>query len=194
MQTGDCALWRCVYYNRGFQQSRSQGIAPKFFKHTQCNTRGERTLDHCYTPFWNAYKSLPSPPLGKLDHSSILLLPAYRQKLKRETTALRTIQFWSDKSDSMLQDCFDYVDWDMFPGCIRWWHRYLHRHSHVLRKCIEDVVPTKTIPNQKPWINADVRVALNARTSAFNSDNVDDYKQASYNLRKTIKTAKHQSK
>ncbi len=32
-----------------------------------------------------------------------------------------------------------------------------------IRKCIDDVVPTKTIwiyPNQKPWINTDVRSAL----------------------------------
>ncbi len=55
-----------------------------------------------------------SSPLGKSDHSPVLLLPAYRQKLKRETPALRTIQLWSDQSDSMLQDCVDYVDWDMF--------------------------------------------------------------------------------
>ncbi len=32
-----------------------------------------------------------------------------------------------------------------------------------IRKCIDDVVPTKTIriyPNQKPWINSDVRSVL----------------------------------
>ncbi len=44
-------------------------------------------------------------------------------------------------------------------------------------KCTEDLVPTKTIriyPNQKPWINSDVRSALSARTSAFKSGNTDD--------------------
>ncbi len=45
-----------------------------------------------------------------------------------------------------------------------------------IRKCIEDVVPTKTIRNQKPWINSDVRSALSARTSAFKSGNTDDQK------------------
>ncbi len=38
----------------------------------------------------------PRPPFGKSDHSSVLLLPAYRQKRKREAPALRTIQCWSD--------------------------------------------------------------------------------------------------
>ncbi len=66
-----------------------------------------------------------------------------------------------------------------------------------IRKCIEDVVPTKTIsiyPNQKPWINSDVRSALSARTSAFKSGNTDDQKQASYDLRRSIKAAKRQYK
>ncbi len=146
----------------------------------------------------NAYKSLPHPPLGKSDHSFVLLLPAYRQKLKRETPNLRTIQLWSDQSDPMLQDCFDYVDWDMFRAAsdddI---DVYTDTVTCFIRKCIEDVVPTKTIrtyPNQKPWINADVCTALNARTTAFNSGNMDDYKQASYTRHKTIKTAKHKYK
>ncbi len=66
-----------------------------------------------------------------------------------------------------------------------------------IRKCIEDVVPTKTIhiyPNQKTWINSDVRLALSARTSASKSGNTDDRKQASYDLRRSIKAAKRQYK
>ncbi len=56
---------------------------------------------------------------------------------------------------------------------------------------------TKTIriyPNQKTWINSDVRAALSARTSAFKSGNFDDRKQPSYDLRKSIKAAKRQYK
>ncbi len=52
---------------------------------------------------------------------------------------------------------------------------------------VNDVVPTKTIriyPNQKPWINSDVR------SSAYKSGNSDDRKQASYDLRRSIKAAK----
>ncbi len=66
-----------------------------------------------------------------------------------------------------------------------------------IRKCIEDVFPTKTIriyPSQKPWNNSDVRAALSARTSAFKSGNTDDRKQASYDLRRSIKAAKRQYK
>ncbi len=80
-----------------FNKANFRTIAPKYF-----------------TPFRDSYKSLPRPAFDKSDHSSVLLLPAYRQKLKREASALRTIQCWSDQSDAILQDCFDHVDWDMF--------------------------------------------------------------------------------
>ncbi len=172
-------------------------IAPKYFQHIIINTRGDRILDHCYSPFRDAYKSLPRPPFGKSDHFSVLLLP-YRQKLKCEAPALRTIQCWSDQLDAILQDCFDHVDWDMFRAAsdddIE---AYSDTVTCFIRKCIEDVVPTKTIriyPNQKPWINSDVRSALSVRTSAFKSGNIDNQKQASYDLRRSIKAAKRQYK
>ncbi len=62
-----------------------------------------------------------------------------------------------------------------------------------IRKCIDDVVPTKTIriyPNQKPWINSNVRSALSAADICLKSGNTDDRKQASYDLRRSIKAAK----
>ncbi len=177
-----------------FNKANFRTIAPKYFQHVTINTRGDRTLDHCYTPFRDAYKSLPRQPFGKSDHSSVLLLPAYRQKLKREAPALRTVHCWSDQSDAILQDCFDHVDWDMFRAAsdddIE---AYSDTVTSFIRKCIDTVVPTKTIriyPNQKPWINSDVRSALSARTSAFKSGNSDDRKQASYDLRRSIKAAK----
>ncbi len=157
-----------------FNKANFRTIAPKYFQHVTINTPGDRTLDHCYSPFRDAYKSLPRPPF----HHCI---------------ALRTIQCWSDQSDATLQDCFDHVDWDMFRAAsdddIE---AYSDSVTCFIRKCI-DVVLTKTIriyPNQKPWINSDVRSALSARTSAFKSGNSDDRKQASYDLRRSIKAAK----
>ncbi len=127
-----------------FNKANFRTIAPKYFQHITINTRGDHVLDHCYSPFRDAYKSLPRPPFGKSDHSSVLLLPAYRQKLKREAPALRTIQCWSDQSDAILQDCFDHVDWDMFRAAsdddIE---EYSDSVTCFIRTCIEDVIPTK---------------------------------------------------
>ncbi len=181
-----------------FNKANFRTIAPKYFQHITINTRGDRVLDHCYSPFRDAYKYLPRPPFGKSDHSSVLLLPAYRQKLKREAPDLRTIQCLSYQSNAILQDCFDHMNWDMFRAAsdddIE---AYSDSVTCFIRKCIEDVIPTKTVriyPNQKPWINSDVRSALSARTSAFKSGNNDDQKQASYDLRRSIKAAKRQYK
>ncbi len=56
------------------------------------------------------------------------------------------IQCWSDQSDAILQDCFDHVDWDMFRAVsdddIE---AYSDSVTCFIRKCVEDVVPTKTI-------------------------------------------------
>ncbi len=124
-----------------FNKAKFRTIAPKYFQHITINTRGDRVLDHCYSLFRDAYKSLPRPPFGKSDHSSVLLLPAYRQKLKREAPALRTIQCWSDQSDAILQDCLYHVDWDMFRAAsdddIE---AYSDSVTCFIRKCVENKV------------------------------------------------------
>ena len=138
--------------------------------------------------------ALPCPPFGKSDHDSILLLPSYRQKLKQEVPVVRTAQHWSDQSESMLQDCFDHVDWDMLQvASENNIDIYTDMVTEFIRKCIVDVIPTvtiKTYPNQKPWIDGSIRTKLKARTTAFNhgkvTGNMVEYKQCSYSLRKAI--------
>jgi hypothetical protein len=88
----------------------------------------------------------PPPPFGKSDTGSILLLPSYRQKLKQDVPVTRTIQRWSDQSESRLQDCFDHADWDMFRSASENnIDLYVDSVSEFIRKCIGDVVPTVTI-------------------------------------------------
>ncbi len=90
---------------------------------------------------------------------------------------------------------FYHVDWDTFRvASDDDIDVYTDSVMCFISKFIEDVVQTKTIcidPNQKPWINSDVRAAL---SSAFKSGNTDDRKQASYYLRRSIKAAKRQYK
>ena len=69
-----------------------------------CNQR-EKTLDHLYSTDRDTYKACPRPPFGKADHNSILLIPAYKQKLKQEAPVTRSIKKWSDEVDTKLQDC-----------------------------------------------------------------------------------------
>uniref|UniRef100_A0A669EKF5 Reverse transcriptase domain-containing protein n=1 Tax=Oreochromis niloticus TaxID=8128 RepID=A0A669EKF5_ORENI len=178
-----------------FNKGNLKKVSPKLHQHIHFNTRGDRLLDHCYTPFQDAYKALLRSPFGQSDHRSILLLPAYRQKLKQEAPTLRAVHRWSDQSESTLRDCFDHADWEMFHVAANDIDEYTDSVCGFIRKCVEDVIPSRTLksfPNQKPWINGDVRTALAARSTAFASANTSDYKHAHYQLRKTIKAAKRE--
>ncbi|KAI3368240.1 hypothetical protein L3Q82_007958 [Scortum barcoo] len=69
-----------------FNSANLRKVLPRYHQHISCPTRGENTLDHVYTPYADTYKALPRSPFGKSDHASVLLLPSYRQKLKRDRT------------------------------------------------------------------------------------------------------------
>ena len=75
---------------------------------------GKIILDHLYSTHRDAYKAFPRPPFGKSEHNSILLIPAYKQKLMQEAPVTRSIKKWSDEADAKLQDFFAITDWNMF--------------------------------------------------------------------------------
>ena len=104
----------------------SAAIGPywKYHQHVNFPTRGENILDHAYSPYSHAYKARPRPAFGKSDHSSVLLLPCYRQKLKREKPVIRSIQRWTEQSDEALCDCFQTTDWGIFRDAAVNIHEY----------------------------------------------------------------------
>ena len=62
-----------------------------------------------------------------------------------------------------------------------------------ISKCVDDVTVTKVItihPNQKPWLNAEVRSLLKVRDSAFRSGDEPALREARRNLTAGIKRAK----
>ena len=65
--------------------------------------------------------------------------------------------------------------------------------TDFIKKCVEDCIPTKTFrvfPNQKPWMNFEIRTLLKTRHRAFMSDDTVVYKKSRYDLGKAIKKAK----
>ena len=129
-----------------------------------------KILDHLYSTHRDTYKALPRPPFGKSDHNSILLIPAYKQKLKQEAPVTRSIKKWSVEADAKLQDCFTITDWNMFRDSSDGIVEYTTSVIGFINKCIEDVVPTVTVrtyPNQKPWITGNIHTELKGRAAAF---------------------------
>ncbi|KAJ8349109.1 hypothetical protein SKAU_G00276980 [Synaphobranchus kaupii] len=92
-----------------------------------------------------------------------------------------------------LRHCFRITYWEVFRTSNI--NDYTEHVTGYISKCIDDVVPrviVRTYPNQKPRVNGEVCSALRARTAAFHSRDIGEYKKTRYELRKKIKTAKGQ--
>ncbi|KAI4889721.1 hypothetical protein NFI96_009933 [Prochilodus magdalenae] len=125
--------------------------------------------------------------------------PTYRQLLKRVRATVRTVGVWPEGAESVLHDCFQCTDWEMFRSAATTdslvdINEYTTSVTGFIRKCVDDVTQTKqipTLPNQKPWMNTDVRSLLKARDAAFKSGNSEELKTARHNLKVGIRAAKH---
>jgi hypothetical protein len=123
-----------------------------FNQHVTCATRGEKLHKKLLYSHRDAYKALPHRPFGKTDHNFILLIPAYKQKLKQEVPVTHSIRKWSDDADAPLQDCCASPDWNMFRDSSNGIEEFTISVTFI-NKCIDDVIPTLTVrtyPNQKP--------------------------------------------
>lgn len=155
-----------------FNKANLQKVLPKYHQHLNFPTQGENFLDHIYIPYGNAYKAHSCSAFGKLDHALVLLLPAYRQRLKHKQTVMCTVQCWMGQSDSALHHCFHTMDWDIFWIADNNINDYTKYVTGYIIKCINDFVlqfTVQTYPDQKPWINGEVCSVLRAWTAAFHS-------------------------
>ncbi len=82
-----------------FNKANLRQVMPNFHQHISCPTRGQNTLDHCYTQFKNAYNAHSLPAFGKSDHATIFLTPEYKQRLFQEPPVEREVTCWSFRSE-----------------------------------------------------------------------------------------------
>ncbi|KAK3530672.1 hypothetical protein QTP86_031659, partial [Hemibagrus guttatus] len=91
----------------------------------------------------------------------------------------RIIKVWPVGADTVLQDRFQHTDWSMFTseatcGTHTDINTYTSSVLDYINTTIDSVTTEKqitTYPNQKPWMNKEVRLLLEARNAAFRSDN-----------------------
>ncbi|KAK1790955.1 hypothetical protein P4O66_014791 [Electrophorus voltai] len=174
-----------------FNSANLKRAVPNLYQHVTFPTRGNRTLDHCYTPYKDSYKAQAHPPFGKSDHAAIFLIPKYKQRLKREAPVQREVVRWTDQLVAALQDALDDADWDMFRCSTDDVSEFTEAVVGFIGKLVDDTIPRATIkmlPNQKPWVDKTICEALNSRTAAYNagiiSGNMDEYKSAAYGVRR----------
>ena len=110
----------------------------------------------------------------------------------------REVRRWNDQSEETLRDALGDVDWDMFRCssgnnvC-----EYAGVVTSFVATVTDQVIPmvkVKVFPNQKPWVDRSVRVALRERSTAYNSGllsgDMTEYKASRYRLRRVIANAK----
>lgn len=185
-----------------FNHSNLKTVLPKFQQHVSCPTRGAKTLDHVYTNMADAYKAVPLPHLGQSDHLSLFLIPKYSPLIKRVKPTVRTVKVWPEGADSELQQRFEHTDWSVFAT-----QATLDSHTDIdsyassvldfINTSINSVTTHKritTFPNQKPWMNREVRLLLKARDAAFRSGDAQAYSSSRADLKRGIREAKHSHK
>ncbi len=170
-----------------FNKANLRKVMLNFQQHISCPTRGQNTLDHCYTQFKNAYKARSLPAFGKSDHAAIFLTPEYKQRIVQESLVEREVTRWSSHSEAMLQASLDDVDWDMFRASsanVSEFTDVALSFINTLTDQATETVTIRTFSNQKPWVDRTIRAAVNHRTAAYNaglsSGNMSKYKSLCY--------------
>ena len=65
-----------------FNHTDPKTVLPKLRQHVDFPTRGDNILDLVYTTHKGAYKASPLPHSDLSDHLTVMLMPAYRQRVK----------------------------------------------------------------------------------------------------------------
>ncbi|GFN78440.1 reo_6 protein [Plakobranchus ocellatus] len=153
-----------------FNQANLKTVLPNFYQHVTCPTRGINTLDQCYSKMNSAYKAIERSGLGNSDHSCVLLLPKYIQKVKRSKPVTQTILSWTDSAVEALQDCFEQTDWTTFLDQSTNLHEYSEIVCDYIKFCENVCLPRKTITlfaNNNAWFNKQVRRKLHEKDEAY---------------------------
>eukprot|EP00061_Rhincodon_typus_P011444 g36456.t1 len=101
------------------------------------------------------------------DHSTVFLLPAYKQKLKWENSSRKEVQHWSKAWEERLRGYLESVDWTVFKCSAENLDEYATTVTGFISKCVEDCVPKKSIRKMKQRKITDKDTSLPDALNAF---------------------------
>ena len=182
-----------------FNQANLRSVLPNFYQTVTCPTRLNNTLDHCYTKIKSAYTSLQRSSLGNSDHSVIVLLPKYTQKVKQTKPLPKTISTWSMSAVDKLQYYLDSTDWSIFLSEWPSIHVFTETILDYINFCVEECIPKKSVtvyPNNKRWFDKNIRKKIVLKDKAYRRRHLDpdSYKQSKHELKIAIKDNKRRYK
>ncbi|KAJ8406684.1 hypothetical protein AAFF_G00296000 [Aldrovandia affinis] len=166
--------------NGDFNHAKLPKTMTGFTQYVKFRTRENMILDMMYANVKEAYSS-SALPLGTSDHNLIRLVPTYKPVVRCQPVTTRTVQLWLGEVEERLQNCLQITNWDLFPedfgqdveglaDCI----------TLYIRTCEESIVPTKKVccfPNNKPWINKNIKALLNRKKRTFMAKDREGYSQ-----------------
>ena len=170
---------------------------PRYKQHVDCPTRKDKALDHCYTVYKGAYHASARTPLGKSDHNTVILIPAYRQKLKTVMPVKKTVKKWSPENPEALRGCFECTDWSVFEHACTDLDEYTDTVTAYVSFCVKSCIPTRTVcvyAIDKPWFTKEVKNQLMAKDAAFRSGDDEEFRRAKYDACRAIARAKAEYK
>lgn len=189
-----------VFLLGDFNKCNVSTLLPNLEQYVTCPTRLVKTLDKCFGNVEGAYVPKLYPPLGRSDHNVIHLLPKYRQLLKRIKPAVQQVQTWSRDEIEKLRGCFECTEWDLFfndDDCCSNHELLNDTITCYVNFCVNSVVQTKNIrvyPNNKPWINKDLKHYLNMKKIAFLQNDQQKVKELNKAVKRKIKDAQNEYK
>ena len=176
-----------------FNHCDFQDNVPTYEQTVKCTTRGNNILDKMYCNIRNSYRVVKKPPLGNGDHNMLYCLPTYVQVLKREKCEKLTIRKWNDECTTNLQGCLECTDWSVLceeEGKI---NVNMDIFNSYFLFCLNMIVPCKEIilfPNNKPWVNKELKTLLNEKCRNVQNGNRAQYRTIQRELNKKISEAK----
>ena len=176
-----------------FNQAKPSSVLPTHTQYVTCPTRDNKPLDLFFANIKEAYTASALPPLGRSDHNIVHLRPVYVPLVHRQPVEPRVVRRWTAESEEALRDCFSTTVWselcdphgqdiNAMTECI----------TDYITFCYESIVPIHTVrcfPNNKPWINRDVKALLKEKKRAFRSGSKQALKEAQKRLRRNIRKA-----
>lgn len=110
-------------------------------------------------------------------------MPRYKQKLKLEAAVYREVTHWKGQSVDTLLDTLDDADSNMFRCSFNDTNMFTETVVGFIRKLMDDTVH-KTIIRTFPMSHS------TAYNSGLVTGNINEYKAASYTMRRVVKELK----
>lgn len=170
---------------------------PSLQQYVTCPTRGRKIIDVCYGSIPNAYSCQPLPQLGRSDHSTVHLMPKYKQRLKREKPRFITARPWSADNLEVLRGCFDCTEWSCLYDPAEDINTNLDVITDYIKFCLDTVIPPrkkKLFPNTKPWFTPDIYNLLKQKRLAFGEGNTTRVAELHREVRSAVRQAKRNFK